>query len=171
MFKRLSIVAAAVALGAGANVAPAAAHSADALHQHGWSQYRFRPAFNCGNASQVFTSYTPGWVGIDMPDLMTTPGGNQYVYFTARLEYYNFASKSWVITGEAKPWVRTVTNGSGPALSWREYDAYGRDVRYAPTSWSWNVASGNYYRVHLYFHWGYDGTRFYDDATGYCYVS
>lgn len=171
--RRLTTAAAILAIASSLlQAAPAAAHTADSLHQHGWSQYRFRPVFNCANASQYFTwDYTPGWVSIDMPDVMTTPGGTQYVYFTARLEYYDFGAGKWIVTGQERPWARTLTNASGPALSWREVDANWREVRYAPTSWSWNVTSGFYYRVHLYFYWSYDGTKFYDDATDYCYVS
>ena len=168
----LAVVAAMVAGGL-AQAEPAAAHSADALHQHGWSSLRlmYGSPFRCTNSSQMFTYVVPGDVNLELPDLVTTPGGTQYVYFTARLEYYNFGAKQWVETGEPKPWLRTLTNGNGPALSWREVDANWNEVRYAPRALSWSVTSGYYYRIHQYYYWGYDGTKFYDDATGYCYVA
>ena len=72
--------------------------------------------------------------------------------------------------GEAKPWLRTVTTATGPALSWREVDSQGREVRYAPLTLGWYVGKG-WYRVHLYFYWAYDGTKYYDDTSDWCQVT
>src|SRR3990170_3541848 len=121
----LFAVVAAVIVGGLVQAMPARAHTADALHKHGWSPLRLSSGspFRCTNSFEMFTSVVPGDVNLELPDLVTTPGGTQYVYFTARLEYYDFSSKAWVATGEAKPWLRTLTNGYGPALSWREVDA------------------------------------------------
>ena len=74
------------------------------------------------------------------------------------------------MTGDASPGSEHSTNGSGPALSWREYDAYGRE-RYRPQDLHIDSHVGVYYHVQQYYYSGYDGTEFYDDATDYCLVA
>ena len=160
------VTALATTLGGLAAAPPAAAHAADALHQHGWSSAQLmfgRGVFWC---SENIPGFQTGTISHLMPDVMTTPGGSQTVYFTARIEYWD-GSKPVTVASAPKPWWYTKASANGISHGWREL---GTDHP-APQTFYWTSTwAGVFFRVHYYFYWGFDGTYFTQDVSPWCKV-
>jgi hypothetical protein len=119
-----------------------------------------------------------GSVSVAVPDLMTTPVGDQArqtVYFKAVLEYYDNArgwsqafwnGTRWVYIG-VSDWyyttANTVTAGFDPR--WRELSTN----RLGTPRIGYSATPGYYYRFRIYYYWGFDGLQ-HSDVTNYCLV-
>lgn len=154
----------------------ATAHQADNLHQHGWSSFYLQVFTNFGSPIACANTYKDpfngrvyqGAVRVYYPDVITSPapaGTLAKVWFTARLEQYT--SSGWYTIPDNTPWVYALANQNG-LQGW--YNSSNLRIQAYPPTFGWNVGNG-YYRVHLYFSWDYDGTKFYNDVTNWCQVS
>lgn len=155
----LAVVAAAACTGSLASPAPAIAHSADALHQHGYTGLMLGSPARCFGAPLYNGS---GTFSVAVPDLMTTPGGNQFVAFRASLEYldgstwrntyFDRSTSTWRYMPYTN-WYYNVANSSSLLSLWRELGT----GRLGPAWIGFDVFPGFTYRVHLYYYWYFDG--------------
>jgi hypothetical protein len=149
---------------------PAAAHSTDSLHRHGWTYVSASQITQCWNSSwDPYGGSSSVSVAAFWPDLVTSPvrivNGVQYNYkvkLVSELQYWNGSA---FVTAGGEPYKRYYTwaNNNGMVGWWWED---GTD-RYAPTKLSYDVVAGYYYRLRVWYQWTYDGTWHYDD-TNWC---
>jgi hypothetical protein len=170
----LAVVAAAACTTSVASPDRAFAHYGDPLHQHGWNTaLMFNP--NPARCYDVALYNGMGQFSVTVPDLMTTPGGNQYVAYRAQLEYLvgstwrdrYFDGSTWRYLPSSS-WNYALANSSG--LAWAVWLELGTN-RFGPRGTiGFNVLPGFTYRYRLYYYWYYDGHTD-QDVTSTCAVS
>jgi hypothetical protein len=151
---------------------PAAAHSTDQLHQHGWSPLTLAFSPNPMRCFGAGLYNGMGQISVAVPDFVTTPGGNQYVAYRAQLEYHN--GSRWtdrVPDGRYLPgtnWNYIFANANGPLWAvWIDYTTR----QYGPRGTiGYNITPGFAFRFRLSYYWFYDG-RTETDVTSTCAVS
>jgi hypothetical protein len=153
------------------------------LHQHGWNVPLVEnDLIRCTDQQQLYSWVTPGSVGFEPPNVMTSPvrpgSTRERVYFMAVLEWWDgskfvggWPSGSRYVYWKTTGWYYADANAVGLLstpnwLIWREY---GTDRYLGWGKISWDVPAGYFYRVHTYYYWGADGASA-DDTTAYCKV-